>query len=256
MAIQAWKQIHLVLRPNLLSIYKDKDETKLRHQINLSELTAVARQKDPKGKVQYVFGLFSPSRNYHLSASTEKEAQEWVELIRSQARIDEEEEEMILASPSGGKNTFKGFGRHKPENPWSSSSETEMGRRPPSSVTAQSMHSTRRPSHYLNYSGNEHCSYSDFSDTPGQAGFLGSSTSLPYQTGITSAPATENVAPGIARNSSQVGGLGPAPDDERVVCHGWLHLLKSKGGMRQWKKCWVVLRPKTLAFYKNEEVSR
>jgi len=41
--------------------------------------------------------------------------------------------------------------------------------------------------------------------------------------------------------------------EERVVYHGWLHLLKSKGGVRQWKTVWAVLRPKSLALYKNEE---
>jgi hypothetical protein len=34
---------------------------------------------------------------------------------------------------------------------------------------------------------------------------------------------------------------------------GWLYVLKSKGGVRQWKKVWVVLRLKGLAFYKTEE---
>ena len=68
--------MYLVLRPNCLSIYKDKDETKLRHQINLAEITAVARQRDSKKKMDHVFGIFSPARNYHLSTSTEKEAQQ------------------------------------------------------------------------------------------------------------------------------------------------------------------------------------
>jgi hypothetical protein len=30
-------------------------------------------------------------------------------------------------------------------------------------------------------------------------------------------------------------------------------VLKSKGGVRQWKRVWVVLRPKGLAFYKSDE---
>ena len=42
-------------------------------------------------------------------------------------------------------------------------------------------------------------------------------------------------------------------DEERVVYHGWILLLKSKSGVRQWKKSWLVLRPKGLALYKNEE---
>jgi hypothetical protein len=52
---------------------------------------------------------------------------------------------------------------------------------------------------------------------------------------------------------SQQSNIGTTPDDERVVYHGWLYVLKSKGGVRQWKKIWVVLRPKGLAFYKSDE---
>lgn len=42
-------------------------------------------------------------------------------------------------------------------------------------------------------------------------------------------------------------------EEERVVYHGWIYLLKSKSGVRQWKKVWLVVRPKGLAIYKNEE---
>jgi hypothetical protein len=45
----------------------------------------------------------------------------------------------------------------------------------------------------------------------------------------------------------------PKQDDERVICHGWMYLLKTRTGVRQWKKLWMVLRPKTLALYKNGE---
>ncbi|KAI6874526.1 hypothetical protein KC334_g18480, partial [Hortaea werneckii] len=109
---KSWKPVFIVLRPNLLSIYRDKQETKLRHQINLVELTAVARQKDPRRKDKHIFGLFTPSRNYHVEAKSEQEAQEWVELIRQQARMDLDEEEMVLASPGGSKNNaWQAFGR-------------------------------------------------------------------------------------------------------------------------------------------------
>ncbi|KAF2794813.1 PH-domain-containing protein [Melanomma pulvis-pyrius CBS 109.77] len=237
---KSWKPIYLVLRPNLLSIYKDKDETKLRHQINLSEITAVARQKDSKKKVDHVFGLFSPARNYHLSASTEKDAQEWVHLIRAEARIDEEDEEMICLSPTG-KKTFTGLERAlKREHVGSSSSEAE----PRASISAspETNRIVRQPSHTLNYSGNEYGSFSDFSDTGGpiQAAFRESAASLPRTS-------QQN------RNVSRASNVGSTPDDERVIYHGWLYVLKSKGGVRQWKKVWVVLRPKALGLYKNEE---
>ncbi|KAL6702837.1 hypothetical protein ACN47E_000864 [Coniothyrium glycines] len=233
---RSWKPIYAVLRPNCLSIYKDREETKLRHQINLSEITAVARQKDSKKKMEHVFGIFSPARNYHLGASTDREAQDWVDLIRAEARMDVEEGDMVIMSPATGQNTSTGFDRSTRENFVSSSSETDP--RPSTSVAHENMHSARRPSQALNYSGNERGSISDFdfSDT----GFAASAASLP-----------RNISQ-QKRNVSQQSNLGSTPDDERVVYHGWMYVLKSKGGVRQWKKAWVVLRPKCLAFYKDE----
>lgn len=230
-----------MLRPNLLSIYRDKDETKLRHQINLSDITAVARQRDSKKKMEHVFGIFSPARNYHLSAPTEKDAQAWVTLIRAEARIDEGEEEMILMSPVPTKTTFAGFDRAvKRAEVGSSSSETEA--RPSSSIAPENMHSARRPSHILNYSGNEHGSYSDFSDTGGPA-------HTAFQASMTSLPRTPRSSAQIQNTSN----IGVVADDNRVIYHGWLWVLKSKGGVRQWKKVWVVLRPKALGLYKNDQ---
>lgn len=43
-------------------------------------------------------------------------------------------------------------------------------------------------------------------------------------------------------------------DPERVVCQGYLQCLRLKGGVRQWKRLWVVVRPKSLSFYKDEQV--
>lgn len=215
----------------------------------------MARQKDSKKKMDHVFGIFSPARNYHLGAPTDRDAQDWVDLIRAEARIDEEEGELILLSPTGTK-TFTGFDRSPParSNTLSSSSDAEPASLPPSSLPRDTqplpMHSARRPSQALNYSGNEHGSVSDFdfSDSAAPA----SSTSLPYSKSNPRNPLPRN------RNVSQTSNLNAPPstsesDPDRVVFHGWLYVLKSKGGVRQWKKVWVVLRPKCLAFYKNAE---
>lgn len=272
-----------MLRPNLLSIYPNSNESKLKHQINLSDLTAVARQKDPKGKAKHVFGLFSPSRNFHLEASNEKEAQEWVELIRREARIDEEEEEMILASPGGAKSTFRGFERHfdgsiqgRMEDRgagYSSSDPEPVSQSAPlrKSRPDPALHGPRRPSHTLEYSGPEHASYSDFSDS-GPARM--SALSLPYPENHAAASTTSmqhvpsnavygaSPRPGPSpRSPSQMSNpnvvLEQRPshrqDEERVVCHGWIYLLKQRSGVRQWKKLWMVLRSKSLALYKSEE---
>lgn len=194
--------------------------------------------------MEHVFGIFSPARNYHLGASTDKEAQEWVHLIRTEARMDDEEPEDLPMSPIRSRKPLAGF-----DDIASSSSEAEpvfsgslpSNSLPSSSKAPDNMYSARRPSQALNYSGNERGSISDFdfSDT----GFQASANSLSRKV----------TASKPKRNISQQSNLGSTPDDERVVYHGWLYVLKSKGGVRQWKKVWVVLRPKCLALYKNDQ---
>lgn len=285
---KSWKPIFLVLRPNLLSIYRDKEETKLRHQVSLAELTAVARQKDPRRREKHVFGLFTPSRNYHLEANSDSEAQEWVECIRRQARMDdEEEEEIYLASPGGaGSQAYQGFERsinanisplHEDRGGYTSSdAEILMSPHPLPKTRdrGSTTFSARRPSQ-IEYSGAEHGSYSDFSDSGMPAARMsalslntdGRPSTGSYQQNLPNAIyGSAATRPSVgARNPSQASGLGtsiePAKagavqsptDYERVIYHGWIYLLKSKSGVRQWKKIWMVLRPKALALYKNED---
>ena len=292
-----------MLRPHLLSIYRDSSESKLRHQIILSDLTAVARQKDPKRKGKHAFGLFSPSRNFHLEAQTDMDAQDWVELIRNAARMDEHEEELTLASPSGAKSTYQGFERSRDISPlpglasddrsggYSSSDAEALG---PSSYTIpkrrdrnSSTPGNRRPSQ-IDYSGAEgYGSYSDFSDSLGASAPLNALSALslshsdsrpttgtlqqhtsPTSTNIHSVYGPVPQRPiGGQRNPSQLSTHMISPDvaapkqtvpedQERVLYHNWILLLRPKHGVRQWKKVWMVVRPRALALYKNEEEYR
>ncbi|KAI9678640.1 MAG: hypothetical protein M1817_005697 [Caeruleum heppii] len=282
-----WKKVFLVLRPNLLSIYPDEQEIKLHRQVNLSDLTAVAYLKKPKR--EHVFGIFSPSKNYHLQARSDDDAHDWVELIRREARIEEEEEEMFLRSPGGRTNgAYQGFERQPPssrqEVARQRSHEDRIGSSSPEPIDIPPRRSTttrdgirippidnRSSQQNLDYSGT---SFSDFSDVAGGLpAYRGSSISLshfdrPQITPENNHPYSLSMArndgsSSTARHASQLSGLDltgtnpsstPGEDnDERVVWHGYLYCLKSKGGVRQWKKIWAVLRPKKLAFYKNEE---
>lgn len=120
----------------------------------------------------------------------------------------------------------------------------------------------RLSAHELEYSGDELAHYSDFSDTPSQSHAQSSSFAsfvkrnqrgVPKNNNIPSAEPTQ--PPPAVRNVSQSSGFHlDQKDDERVIWHGYLLCLKTKGGVRQWKRLWVVLRPKNLAFYKNDEV--
>ncbi|KAF7955901.1 hypothetical protein EAE96_004822 [Botrytis aclada] len=279
---KAWKPVFLVLRPNYLSIYKDQNEDKLRHKIHLSDLTAVAFLKDPKQKRRNVFGLFTPARNYHLEATTKGDAEQWVDLIRKEARIDEEEEEeMLLASPSGNVNsTYPGFDQSMAHEQLQRRSEAQilhderLGSSSPEPTepiiprankkqNMSAMGGGRRPSNTIEYSGNELVSDGEFSDTD-LARVPGMST---LSLTLHNPPPNPNLNPDLevkppattlplGRNTSQLSLSHPNPlpehDPERVVYQGYLLYLRSKNGIRSWKNLWVVLRPRSLSFYKND----
>ncbi|RFU27270.1 hypothetical protein B7463_g9068, partial [Scytalidium lignicola] len=256
---KAWKPIYLVLRPMSLSIYKDQNESKLRHKIQLSDLTAVAILKDPKQKRQNVFGLFSPSRNYHLEAASRNDAEEWVDLIRREARTEEEEEELLLASPplnmGGIYGSLDSAMNHQNEeqehkhNERLYSSSPEPQDHIPQAQRPSGPGGQRRQSHTIEYSGNEMASHSDLSDVEARS------------PGTSHGPIPEEPCDGTqegsrptlgSRNVSQASGFNAELDPERVVWQGYILYLRSKGGVRQWKDLWAVIRPRNFALYKNE----
>ncbi|KAI1085857.1 PH domain-containing protein [Whalleya microplaca] len=261
---KSWKSVYLVLRPNTLSIYKSDKESKLRHVIYLSDLSAVTPLKDPKQKRHNLFGLFSPARNYHFEAPTPKDTQEWIDLIRKDARIEEEEEEMFLASPVVRRQSFAPTttlqnapeGKNLPLDNERILTSSPEPMEPRSSRSAPS--TARRLSHhdYSGLSGNEVASQSDFSDNDGQRPHGASIESLTARSGSASVPRLGSGSkdrPTLAnRNGSQMSGLNVEHDPDRVVWQGWVWLLKSKRGVKQWKNGWAVLRPRNLIMYKDE----
>lgn len=258
--LQTWRTIYLVLRPNSLSTYKSDKEEKLRRKIYLSDLTAVTLLKDPKNKRQNVFGLFSPSKNYHFQAPTLKDAQEWVELIRRDARIEEEEEEMFLASPVVQHPSAAHGARFSspepnlsvasPDHFLSSSPEP-----PEPPIRNLGTPYTRRPSQIdsSGLSGAELASHSDFSDSdmhriPG-ASF--ESLAVPP---LSTSPRPSRPSLG-AFNGHRISGTHLDADPDRVIWQGWMWFHRSKGGVRQWKKTWAVVRPRNFILYKDEAES-
>ncbi|KAL6695398.1 PH domain-containing protein [Trichoderma pleuroticola] len=254
-----WKTVYLVLRPNGISLYKDDKEAKLRHHLYLSDLSAVAILKDPKHKHKNLFGLFSPSRNFHFAAPTPQDAQEWVDSIRKIARLDEEEEEMYMGSPGAhilSPGASDGGWGHHVYNAFSSSPEN-IGILDPSAPKF-SMGSNRRLSYTLEssgLSGNEMLSYSDFSDTEIPRAQGASFENLAVQP-PTAQPRQPNL-PGQrpetgGRSASQVSAVTAEQESERVVWQGSLSMQRTKGGVRQWKHMWGVLRARQLVLYKDE----
>ena len=78
--------------------YKDEEATKLKLSITLSEVTAVAPVKSPRSKRNHLFGIFCPSKNYRFQAASQKDAEDWIQSIRGETRLDEEEEAFLALS--------------------------------------------------------------------------------------------------------------------------------------------------------------
>ena len=228
----------------------------------------MAYLKDPKGRREHVFGLFSPERNFHFQAKDEKDCRAWVELIKREARIDVEQG-MVLGSSVA--NTA-GLEQHFPPGDENERWEQDrLGSSSPEPIEKGSRLSTTRdgiripvitrPSTgNLEYSGDDYGPHSDFSDTPPSQSYSDPSFGSfvhrklrGFSSPNTTQPLNQPIAPATARNVSQASSFHVDHDDERVVWHGYLLCLKTKGGVRQWKRLWVVLRPKNLAFYKDEQ---
>lgn len=272
-----------MLRPNLLSIYRDKQETRLKHQVNMSEVTAVALRKDSKRKGDHggVFGIFSPSRNFHLEAGSEREAKAWVEVLRREARIDQTAGS-TFASTSGGSGTPSGLGRMSYSAGRSSMASMRIFR-PVSADLSSSRLSTSLTTHHdtepvfapprpIPGDGtNLSSSVGSFSDSAEEAMFGSmrdmslNSRCLP-QGLAASSPQPDS----MLQNADQAGIPGTrhgAPSkhfymingpqvEERIVWNGYMQCLKMMRGVRQWRRYWTVLRAKHLALYKTDEVSR
>ncbi|GKZ65187.1 hypothetical protein AnigIFM60653_005547 [Aspergillus niger] len=240
----SWKPAYLVLRPNLLSVYKDEEATRLRASITLSEVTAVASVRSPRSNRQYVFGVFSPSKNYRFQSSSEKDAEDWIRHIRSETRMDEDEEAFLALS----KNSDTVGNNKRRIYDTTDHSDFDQRGRPSSPEVGDSLSPTyhsRRFASPHDHSGNDITSYSEWSDGPGSNnGVRMTSPSIQNQPASVHSDGHSS----IPRNESAV-----LRDPERVVCNGYLQCLKIKGSMRQWKRLWVVLRPKSLGFYKDEQ---
>jgi hypothetical protein len=220
----------------------------------------VALLKDPKHKRHNVFGLFSPSKNFHFEAPNLTAAHEWVEVIRKEARIEEEEEEMFLASPVVPRSSFIPAGFHiggkdaenqrvlRETERFASSSPEPLDPPIPSFATAEARQ-TPAALDSSGLSGNEPASHSDFSDTDLQR--LGASIESLNMVSLPAPLTSDRPNLGI-RSASQVSGLNIETDPDRVVWQGRLWLLRSKGGVKQWRDLWAVLRPRNLILYKDE----
>lgn len=251
----SWKPAYLVLRPNLLSVYKDEETTRLRVSISLSEVTAVAPVKSPRSNRKHVFGIFTPSKNYRFEALSERDAEDWINRIRGETPADEDEAAFLALSrkpepPAIQKQLVEDTTEHSDFE----GADTGAGRAssPEFSHGLSSSAHARKPPYTQDYSGNEITSYSELSDNGPSHTRNSRLRSMPsIHTLSLSAP--EDKPMSLPRDTSRQSDLAILRDPERVVCQGYLQGLRIKGTVRQWKRLWVVLRPKSLAFYKDDQ---
>lgn len=244
-------------------MYKDEETTRLRVSITLSEVTAVAPVKATRSSRQHVFGVFTPSKNYRFEATSERDAEDWIRRIRTETPVGEDEEAFLALSkkprpPAIQKQLIEDTTDHSDFDQTCRASSPELGRAVSSSPVSPRPISPRRRAQRLSYtqeySGNEITSYSELSDAspPPDSGHLRSMPSLnnlSRSVNNLSRSAPEEKPLPLPRDTSRQS----VRDPERVVCHGYLQGLRIKGTVRQWKRLWVVLRPKSLAFYKDEQ---
>ncbi|KAJ5279446.1 hypothetical protein N7478_004818 [Penicillium angulare] len=252
----SWKPAYLVLRPNLLSVYKDEETTRLRVSITLSDVTAVASVRSSRSHRKHVFGVFTPSKNYRFEAPSEADAIDWIRRIRIESPADADEAAVAALHtrqdpPTIQKHLIDDTTDQEP------SDFDVAGGRPSSPELTRALSSgahSRKPPYTQDYSGNDVTSYSELSDGPPPTRRSFGLRSMPsIHTLSISAPEDRPLSNSLPRDLSQNSELAILRDPERVICQGYLQGLRIKGTVRQWKRLWVVLRPKTLAFYKDEQ---
>ncbi|KAK9365026.1 hypothetical protein V1509DRAFT_634514 [Lipomyces kononenkoae] len=92
-----WARRWFVLRPAQLTCYKDESEYKAADIIPISDINTAAILADDKSdsKRKAHFAIFTPSRNYHLHASTPADAEQWVTDIKTAVRLSEQQSEYL-----------------------------------------------------------------------------------------------------------------------------------------------------------------
>lgn len=240
---------HVVLRPNALSLYKNTDESWLKYQVDLSEVSSIALLPKHEENHEGVFDVFNPARNCYLDAGTLKASAGWINSIRKKADLRDDDNPRSPAAFSH----HNVYDHVRSVVAWSGVIYSRVGGRQ-TSIEAIRMTRSREDSQPIplqrapavSGSGNED---SDFSDAP-----FGSAASLTHAL-LTCGPCVSKFV-GDARRAFY--GTACAHDNThdgaRVDWHGDLLCLKAQKAVRCWTRCWDVLCPESMALYKNEEV--
>jgi hypothetical protein len=233
-----------------LSVYKDEETTRLRVSIPLSEVTAVTPVKSARSARKYVFGVFTPATNYRFEAPSQRDAEDWIQRIRAETPGNEDEQAFLAlttnrpAPPIIQKQLVEDTTDHSDFDLAGRASSPE-----PRHTLSKRSQAPNLP-YIQDYSGNEATSFSEFSDgsPPTRNSHL---RSMPSIHSLSLSAPEDKLGP-LPGDTNKQSDLGILRDPERVACQGYLQGLRIQGTVRQWKRLWVVLRPKSLAFYKDD----
>ena len=188
--------------------------------------------EQPRSSRNHVFGIFTPAKNHRFQALSAPDAEDWVNLIGAQAPIDETQE------------AFLALTRNSRTNHYSSDAESMGFGKAAKQQQQQNLYSQQHE--YL--SANEVTSLSDSSDGPRPS--RGSIIRRRPDSVVSFKVSSISIAK-PSPTTTRLRAASVLRDPERVLCEDYLQCLRTKGSVRQWKRLWVVLRPKSITFYKD-----
>lgn len=204
----------------------------------------MAPVRSPRSNRQHVFGIFTPSKNYRFQTSSERDAEDWIERIRSETRIDEDDEAFLAFTGTSVND------KHQPDDTSEHSDVDPI--RPIRRESGKMASSPSRRFFSPGYSTHDATSYSEWSDGPVSTSPAKLGGSTPSFHDISSFKPIEQPTTHLPPMNRSLD-FGIPRNPEKVICHGYLQGLRIEAGVRQWKRLWTVLRPKSLAFYKDDQ---
>lgn len=229
----------MVLRPNVLSIYNDLEGTRLRHKINLCDVTAAALRRDKVGKHRHegLFGVFTLTRNFHLEAESDEAAAQWVDSIRKETCLDEDPRHDT--SPNNG----PAYQQHSlPSHlPYVIVTSNISGCGTMSASTEDAVASDSIVSGSAAFAS----VWDTYDGTPTRHSSVDSLPAINQLWYAGSPPDT---------GSDPFHKVQILPNElNRVIWQGYLQYRLSSRCVRAWNKYWVVLRHQNLALYRGED---
>ncbi|KAK7203530.1 hypothetical protein BZA70DRAFT_291118 [Myxozyma melibiosi] len=282
-----WSRRWFVLRPTQLSWYKDDTEYKVSSIIPIDEINTAAVVSDHKSHSsnhKTHFAVFTPSRNYHLHATSEQDAQAWTYDNRTVISININSSNNINSPRQNNDALGYGFPRsgsqRAPHAAQSTPTIDALAAEEASALASMDPPALEAPSLSRNmssYDGTSIISARTMSLHNGSTYDFSGPEDIGFSSGASDCGGDTVQSPEIVTdindNTLQGGGSMdnytplPAPalsgndknveqdlaqlENDRVIHSGYLLRLVKR--YNQWRRKWVVLRKGSLCFYKSDD---